>query len=229
MKTNKHLKNILIPILTIICLTNLKGQQILVEQTFNGYTDYGQHAKVIESVTELPDQIQTALEAYITDMVGSNINNVAFSHGQNVDLKSYFCEPNRKASSYQWVVPAYDLNYVLSDTTLGIKSYYLQIRLDEYGQLLRANWPRKGYLNKGKVQSISKIVQFAVDQANSRGYLTSKYVSDLKFNSDSESLNWLFQFPETLNPDNKQFDVLEISLTSLRVVDEYTIIKTVYN
>lgn len=217
------MKIILILILTIVCLTDLKGQQILVEQTFNGSTHYGQHAKVIESVTELPDQIQTALEAYLTIMLGSNAKNVSFSHGQNVDLKSYFSEPNRKASNYQWLLPSYDLNYVLSDTTLGIKSYYLQLRLDEYGQLLSANWPRKGYSNKERFQSTNEVVQFALSQAYARGYLTSKYLSDLTFKPDSESLNWVFKFPKTLNPDNKQFDVIEISLTSLKVVEEYTI------
>lgn len=54
-------------------------------------------------------------------------------------------------------------------------------------------------------------------------------MTDLNFNSNSESLNWVFKFPKTRNPDNEQFDVIEISLTSLKVVDEYTIVKTVYH
>jgi hypothetical protein len=217
------LKNILILILTVVCLTDLKGQQILVEQPFNGNTSYGKHAKAIESVTELPDQIQTSLEAYLTDMLGSSIKNVTFSHGQNVDLNSYFSEPNRKAPNYQWLVPSYDLNYILSDITLGIKSYYIQLRLDEYGQLLSTNWPRKGYSNEENFLSTKEIVQFALGQAKSRGFLTSEYFSDLKYQSSSESLNWVFKFPETLEPDNKQYDVIEINLTSLKVVEEYTI------
>lgn len=204
-------------------MTELKGQQILVEQPFNGNTSYGKHAKAIESVTELPEQIQTSLEAYLTDMLGSSIKNVTFSHGQNVDLNSYFSEPNRKASNYQWLVPSYDLNYVLSDTTLGIKSYYIQLRLDEYGQLLSTNWPRKGYSNEKKFQPTSEIAQFALGQAKLRGYLTSKYSSDLKYKTDSESLNWVFEFPKALTPDNKRFNVIEISMTSLKVVEEYTI------
>ncbi len=215
------MKNILILILTIACLTDLKGQQILVEQTFNGNTSYGQHAKAIDSITELPDQIQTALQVYLTDMFGSTFQNINFSHGQKVNLKNYFSESN-KVFNYQWLVPAYDLNYVLSDTTLGIKSYYVQIRLDDYGQLLTSNWPIKGYSNKQKFQSPSEIIKFALDQARSRGYLASEYSSDLKYNPDSKSLNWVFRFPKTLNADNKQFDVLEISLTSLKVVKEYS-------
>jgi hypothetical protein len=209
--------------LAIVCFTDLKGQQILVEQTFNGNTFYGQHAKAIDSITKLPDQIQTALEVYLTDMFGSTFQNVNFSHGQKVNLKNHFSESNNKVFNYQWLVPAYDLNYVLSDTTHGIKSYYVQVRLDDYGQLLTSNWPRKGYSNKEKFQSTSEIIKFALDQARSRGYLTSKYLSDLKYKPDSKSLNWVFKFPKTLNTDNKQFDVLEISMTSLKVVEEYTI------
>ena len=217
------MKNILILILTIICLTELKGQQILVEQPFSGNTSYGKHANTIESLTELPDQIQVAVKAYLTEMFGSNVKNLAFSHGQNVDLKSYFSEHNHKASNYQWLIPSYDLNYVLSDTTLGIKSYYVQLRLDEYGQLLNTNWPRKGYSNKENYRSTIEIVEFVLSQANSRGYRTSKYETDLKYNADSKSLNWVFKFPRTLRSDNKEFDVLEISLASMKVVEEYAI------
>ena len=204
-------------------MTDLNGQQILVEQPFNGNTSYGKHARAIESITELPDQVQTCLEAYLTDMLGSNVMNVTFSHGQKVDLNSYFSEPNRKASDYQWLVPSYDLNYVLSDTTLGINSYYIQLRLDEYGQLLSTNWPRKGYSNKENFTSTNEIVRFALSQAKSRGFLTSEYLSDLKYQSSSESLNWVFKFPKTLRADNTQYDVIEINLTSLKVVEEYTI------
>jgi len=217
------LKNHLTLILIIICLTDLKGQQTLVEQTFNGNTHYGKHAKAIDSVTEIPDQIQTALQAYLTLMFGSNIKNITFSHGQNVDLKNYFSKPSNTASNYQWLVPRYDLNYVLSDTTLGIKSYYIQLRLDEYGQLLSTSWPREGYSNKENFQSTNKIIKFALDQATLRGFLTSKYLSDLKYQSSSESLNWVFKFPKTMSSDNKEFDVIEISLTSLKVVEEYSI------
>lgn len=210
-------------------MTDLKGQQILVEQTFNGNTHYGQHAIVIESVAELPSQIQTALEAHLTDMLGSSAKNVTFSHGQNVDLRSFFSEPNREAFNYQWLVPSYDLNYVLSDTTLGIKSYYLQLRLDEYGQLLSTNWPRQGYSNKENFQLTNEIVKFALSQARSRGFLTSKYLTDLKYQSSSESFNWVFKFPKTLNADNKQWDVLEISFTLLKAVEEYSIKSSTVN
>ncbi len=213
----------------LICWTDVKGQQILVDQPFNGFTVYGQHASNIDSVSELPVQIKTALEEYLIDMVGSNFKNVTFSHGQNIDLKSYFSSPNHKVSNFRWQVPAYDLNFVLSDITLGIKSYFLQLRLDEYGQLLFVNWPKKGYSNKEKFQSTAKIIQIALEEANSRGFLAFKYETDLKFNPNSESLNWVFKFPKTRNPDNEQFDVIEISLTSLKVVDEYTIVKTVYH
>lgn len=226
---HKNLRFILFIFLLIVCLTESKGQQILVDQPFNGFTVYGPNASNIDSVSELPDQIKTAVEAYLTDMVGSNIKNVTFSHGQNIVLKSYFSNPNHKVSSFQRQVPAYDLNFVLSDTTLGIKSYFIQFRLDEYGQLLSANWPKKGYSNKEKFQSTAKIIQFALEEANSRGFLASKYETDLKFNPNSESLNWVFKFPKTRNPDNKQFDVIEISLNLLRVVDEYTSVRTVYH
>ncbi len=216
-------------LLLILGLNDSKGQQILVDHLFNGFTVYGQHASRINSESELPYQIKIALETYLSEMVGSNIKNVTFSHGQYIDLKSYFSEPNRKVSSFQGDVPAYDLNFVLSDTTLGIKVYFLKLLLDEYGQLLTANWPRKGYSNKEMFQSTGKIVQFALEQAKMRGFLVSKYETDLKFNPNSESLNWVFKFPRTLDPDNKQFEVIEISMTLLRVVDEYAIVKTVYH
>jgi len=223
------MKVILFVLLLIICLNDSKGQQILVDHPFNGFTVYGQYASRIDSESELPDQIQKTVKAHLENMLTSNKNNLNYSHGQKVDLKRYFSENKDGISNYDWLVPAYDLNYLFSDTTLGIKSYYVQLRLDEYGQLLTANWPRKGYSNKETFQSIGKIIQFALEQAKLRGFLVSKYETDLKFNPYSESLNWVFKFPSSLNPDKNQFEVIEINMTLLRVVDEYTIVKTVYN
>ncbi|WP_026956515.1 hypothetical protein [Algoriphagus vanfongensis] len=223
------MKNILVLILATIWFTDLKGQQILVDQPFNGFSYYGKYSKIIESEGDLPNEIQTALEEYLTVMFGDNVKNISFSHGQQVDLKGYFSETNRKSSSYHWLVPYYDLNYVLSDTTIGIKRYFLQMRLDEYGQLLRTNWPRKGYSNLSHFPSPNKIVKVALNQANARGYWTYKFETDLKFRDDSKSLNWVFKFPRTLKSDKKMFDVLEISLLTLKVVDEYTISTSTVN
>ena len=85
----------------LISWTDVKGQQILVDQPFNGFTVHGQHASNIDSVSELPVQIKTALEEYLIDMFGSNFKNVTFSHGQNIDLKSYFSSPNHKVSNFR--------------------------------------------------------------------------------------------------------------------------------
>lgn len=34
------------------------------------------------------------------------------------------------------IVPKYDLYFVLRDKSIGIRCYYLQVRLDNYGQIL---------------------------------------------------------------------------------------------
>ena len=227
--TAKNLKYLLILILTIICFSDLKGQEILVEKSFNGNTHYGQHSKVIESADELPDAIQNALKAYMTDMFGRNIKSVSYSHGQRIDLKGFFSEPGQDVSTFRRLVPSYDLNFILSDSTIGIKSYYVQIRLDEYGQLLSTNWPRKGYSNKFNFVSTHEIMKFALEQAKLRGYRTSNYITDLQYQSSSASLNWVFKFPKNLGADNKQWNVLEISLTSLKVVEEYNVMNSKVN
>lgn len=107
--------------LCTILLADLKGQQILVDQPFNGFTNYGKYSTIIETEGDLPNGIQTAIEEYLTVMFGDNVKNISFSHGQQVDLKGYFTETSNKSSTYHWLVPYYDLNYVLSDTTIGIK------------------------------------------------------------------------------------------------------------
>lgn len=103
------------------------------------------------------------------------------------------------------------------------------MRLDEYGQLLSTNWPRKGHTNLSHLPSPDKIVKVALNQANARGYWTYKFETDLKFREDTKSLNWIFKFPSTLKSDQKSFDVLEISLFSMKVVDEYTLTTSTAN
>lgn len=121
----KNLRFILFIFLLVICLSDSKGQQILVDQSFNGFSGYGQHAFKIDSESELPDLIQKTLKVHLENMFGRNKNNLKYSHGQKVDLKSHFSETTNEVSSYDWLVPAYDLNYVFSDTTMGINSYYV--------------------------------------------------------------------------------------------------------
>ena len=109
--------------------------KMIVDQTYNGSTFYGYSAKPAHSVTQLPNEIQHNLKGYFRRVLGSMSDSLTFSHGQIVNLKSYF-EDRPDTYEYGWTVPMYDLNFVLKDESIGIRKYYLQIKLDPYGQIL---------------------------------------------------------------------------------------------
>ena len=196
---------------------------MIVDKPFSGSTYYEGFSKHLDSISELPPMIKYNLEGYLNRILGSMKDSLRFSHGQIVDLKRYFAKDS-STFSCRWIVPKYDLIFLLKDNSIGIKSYYLKIRLDEYGQILNSNWPKERYSEKSRFKQRSEIEYFALRQAKSKKYNTDGYLVDLIYNAKLDKLCWVFQFPTLIETNKKQYNAFEIPWDMIEIVDEYDLL-----
>jgi len=215
----KNVLIILFLIITIHCNAQDKTM-IITDESGAAYTSYDGPTKKISSFSELPSVIQLNINGYLQRILGSMSDSIQFTHGQEVDLKALF-KKDSITFNYFWVRPKYDLNFKLSDSSIGIKRYNLKLRLDEYGQLLHVNWPRKRYNDKSKFLPREKIKLFALEQAKLRGFNTSSYSVYAQYNRTLDKLLWLFKFPN--HPILESSNILEIDWNTLKIFREYRV------
>lgn len=207
----------------VISLFQLTAQdKMIVDKPFNGNTYYGSCSEHINSISGLPSVIQYNIKGYLQRILGTMSDSVEFSHGQVVDLKKYFALDSA-TYEYGWIVPHYDVNFILRDNSIGIKSYYLQLSLDEFGQILQSNWPTNHYSDKSTFKSRSEIEKYALKEANYYGIRTDDYQVDLSYNQKLDILCWVFKFPLSVEPNRKEYYVYEIDWNSIEIIDEYNI------
>lgn len=216
-------------IVCLISINNSFGQdKMVIDKPFNGNTSYGQFSKHIDTLSDLPLVIQYNLKGYMERILGSINDSVTFSHGQIVDLEQKF-KTDSITYGYSWIIPKYDLNFVLKDNSIGVLSYYLQIRLDKYGQILYSNWPKEHHSNKNLFKKRTDIENFALKQAGIRGFNTTDYKVDFKYNEKLDMLCWIFKFPLQIEKNRQEYNAFEIPWNFIEIIDEYkTMTSTVY-
>ncbi|MEZ5044722.1 MAG: hypothetical protein R2828_32800 [Saprospiraceae bacterium] len=223
------MRKLLIVIIGLISINIAIGQdKMIVDKPFNGNTHYSRFSEHIDSLSILPPVIQFNLRGYLNRILGTMSDSVSFSHGQIVDLENKFKEDS-VTYGYGWIVPKYDLNFILCDNSIGIRRYYLQIRLDKYGQILYANWPKEYHSDKNRFKNRSDIERFALKQAKIKGFELNDYKVDFKYNEKLDKLCWVFKFPVKIERNRQEYDALEIPWNYIEVIDEYkTVTSTVY-
>ena len=169
----------------------------------------------------MPADILVKIDSLFSKRLGIFTNKAKFSYGQIVDLDQYF-KSNKDISGMQWVVPKYDLFFILTDTTIGIKNYYLQVRLDQYGQILRMNWPMQYYTSAKKFADRKQVEQFALRRAREKIFLTTRYEVEFIYDYNVEAFYWRFLFPKTTE---NNFDCIEINWADFDDIRYITIIK----
>lgn len=200
---------------------------MIVDKAFNGNTFYNGFSEYLDSKSELPAVIRFNIEGYLDRVFGSMSDSVTFSHGQVVDLEAYFASDS-VTFGYGWVVPKYDLNFILRNASLGIKCYYLQIRLDKYGQILYSNWLKKDF-EIDKLENCIEIEELALKQANMKGFDTTAYEVDLTYKEKLDELCWVFKFKVSNETDVLEYNVFEILWSSKEIINEYQIVSSFVN
>jgi len=194
--------------------------KMIVDKPIDGYTFYGNCSIDITSMDSIPPRIQHNINGYLKRIMGTMSEKVKFSYGQIVDIKEYF-RSDSSTFNYEWVIPRYDLRFELRDLSVGIKCFELKIDLDEYGQIITSNWPKRHYSDKTKFLSRAKIESCALTLAKAKGYNTKEYLVDFDYNESFDRLCWIFKFPISADEEHGEYNVIEIDWQNTDNIREY--------
>ncbi len=89
-------------------------------------------------------------------------------------------------------------------------NYVLHLRIDQYGQILNCNWPKKGYSDRTQLKSVSELEKFALKAALRKGFNLNQYKKSLFFNENLEKMCWIFQFQKQGNDENGLYNEFEV-------------------
>jgi len=213
--------------ITLLIHSAHSQEKMVINQRYSGNVSYSGASYFLDSINQLPTKIQINLNGYLTKVLGDFKNNLTYSHGQVVDLKQYFSKDSL-IFNRGWVAPKYDLHFLLSDSTIGIIKYYIQIRMDKYGQILSCNWPKERHNNKNILVLRSEIRKKALRRAENLIYNTANFEIDFKYNKKEDKLCWIFKFPIKITSHLKKYNALEIDWLANKIIDEYGISQTTY-
>lgn len=184
----------------------------------------GQYQKYIDSVNQLPIKIQFIVNSWFEQSMTDFKGNIKFVKGVNFDLENWLGNDSIPQSRNDHPAPKYQLIYQLSDSTLNIKSFCIEIELDSYGQVTNFGWPRENYNKREKFVKPSEALELALKQCKIKKYKTHKYYFMLRFDPELKKLYWQISFVQksTGNKWSGSEDWIEmhIGVTELKILEE---------
>jgi len=219
------MKKVLI-LLLIIFLTDISVAQtnIYIDKPFTGLPD--RFVKVIEvdSLTQLPTRIPFIINNLFKTALTDFVNNIVFLKGQIIDIESWASEDSTFQTEYKFVIPKYELFFELRDTSIGIRSYCIDVSFDQYGQITRFDWPREEFNKRALFIKPSQLKKTAFNYATKKKYKTQTCISDLYFDEGRQRLYWHFSFlqksPGDRFNDSKEYKTIAIDALGNYVVEE---------
>jgi hypothetical protein len=196
------------------------GQSKMVcDQKYNGLTVYKIKTKNIKSVSQLPVRIQNNLRGYLKQALGSIYDSVGFSHGQIIDLRKNF-KHDTAVYRQEWIATKYELNFLIHDISIGIKNYYISIKMDAFGQVVFSNWPRHSFSDRQKLSQLWQIEELALKIASQKKFNIQDYTATLEYDNKLDRLCWCFYFIHELEKSNKTYNVILIDWSNHNIIDD---------
>lgn len=204
--------------LLIICINSLTAQNQKTIDKKGGSIYYGNYAKELRSEKSLPENVQSNLKGYLNKILPTIIDSITFSHGQIIDLKKMF---EKEPSTYNnaIIIPTYDLSFYLKNRSIGVKNYYLEIKLDEYGQILETNWPKETLVFE-KFKTLTEIETAALKHITSKNIEYQSYKFDLIYKKETDKLFWIITFLTKTEGTRNEYYEIEFPWNSLKISDE---------
>ena len=196
--------------------------KMLYDQQYDGEVYYRIKTTHISSVSHLPVKIQINITGYLKQALGCMYDSISFSHGQIVNLKKNF-KHDTAVYRQEWIAPKYDLSFLLHDKSIGIKNYYIKIQMDEFGQIIFSNWPRRWFSDRQKLSQLDEIEKIALKIADQKKYEIQGYTVELEYDSKSDRLFWCFCFPRELKGTYNSYNVVLIDWNNHTVIDDSNI------
>jgi hypothetical protein len=217
MKT--HIKTIILLLIASTALTAYGQDKIYIEKICGGSIWRPMKVTKIDSFAQLPARIKIIVNEVFKKSLTDFSDNIFFSQGQMLNIEDYAATDSSFQSLYQYPLPKYFLEFNLQDTSISIKSYCLQLSLDQYGQVLSFNWPRKHFNKRQDFVLGSVLKNEAVQFAKGKNYKTGQSFFEMHYNEERRRVEWHFYFLQkqlTNKRDDyeKEYDIIAIDAIS---------------
>jgi len=197
---------------------SVTGQEKMIvhEEDWSAYT-YQDASQTVLSLDQLPKSIQKEVKILMEESFWGFKDSIHFVNAQIVDIVSYLKDGD--AHKKHWVVPKYELNFYLKDVSIGIIRYNITLHLDDYGQILKLNWPRQGAGSKKMFLSRENIQEFALKEATKREYNVHNFLVDFEYNEQFATLCWEFSFLERKMVGGAEYNFIKVPCRELTIID----------
>ena len=177
----------------------------------------------IQSLSNLPHDVKIVVDRILTDRIPPYFTGkIWFREGLSLDLKKFIARYNADLHNlaqvtHRWIIPAFDLRFAYIDTTIGVKAYNVEMRLDPFGQVLKLNLPHLDqYRSRKETDSVDRhgghhivyspperpyelcslksALDSATNWAKSRRIPTERYRVDLRYDDCLDALFWWIGF-----------------------------------
>lgn len=157
----------------------------------------------INSLSQLPTKINYIINELLKKSMTDFVQNIKFAKGYEIDIDMLLNNDSLVQNQYQGIIPKYNLIFELKDTLTKINNYGLEIDLDQYGQIINFNWPRKDYNKRTNFCDIKLIKDIALKYAKKKKYKTEESLYELKYNNSLQKLSWCISFYQYSTIGNK--------------------------
>lgn len=161
---------IFIVFLPFLVFSGVKGNN-------GGIIFFGEYEPIeLKTINDLPTNIKIKLEKHLINRLGlSFYQSLIFSGGQKNDIDKLH-KQNPDSYNYHWTIPAYHLNIIYRNESLGIDEYQTSIDLDIKGKIIEeiklpyfTKWPEKYKMISHEVaHKIAKENGFNIDKSYSK-------------------------------------------------------------
>jgi hypothetical protein len=207
-----------------ITLANISvGQtKICIDKPYVGLPTRMTEVAVVDSLSQLPTRISFIINNLFRTTMTDFASNIVFIKGQIIDIESWAAKDSTFQTEYKFVIPKYELYFELRDTSIGIKSYCFEVSLDQYGQIIRFEWPREEFNKRNSFIKPDLLQKTALTYATKKKYKTKTYISDLYFDEGRQRLYWHFSFLQKSTGDNFDYS-REYKTIVVDALDDYVI------
>lgn len=218
-------KTLLTYIIILTCLITKGQNNVYIDKPYFGLPERGAEIKEIDSLNQIPNRIKFIVQQLIDSSMTDFVNNMFFIKGQIIDLQKFYLKDSISQSNSKFIMPKYELYFELRDTLINIKSYCIEIDLDQYGQITSFQWPREGYNKRKDFIKGNVLKKTAKTYANNKLYKTKTCIYDLKFNESKQTLEWNFSFLQESTGNEishlEKYKTISINIKSKTNISEY--------
>ncbi|WP_300597968.1 hypothetical protein [Niabella sp.] len=165
----------------------------------------------VDALDQLPVKIQTIAKQVLEDCLGQWAGKVVF-HSAHIYSPEQFFKNELLAQSNYGLVPEYQLWFIFCFPEKRIREYCFEMSFDQYGQVLKFEFPRFSFYLEQTLNQYDQAQQLALAYVKEKNYKPDFLDLELKYSADWGRLNWKFYYLQ------KERDTPDFNQKKIRVI-----------